>query len=269
MNPVTSIPAIALLVLTLVIGVGLACLGQLFVHRRFSKSSFIEHNEVGGVIFTVAGTLYAVLLGFLTVVAWQHYEEARAIVVMESDADIDAWHAAVGLPPVVRKHVRADTLAYAETVVKREWPAMRRGGVDPDLAIITMDAIDVTSSFKPANVAEANAQVETMQQLTIAHDARQQRIGVNRGGIAWLEWLVLGLGGTCILCFCWLFGLKNERVHLLMTSTVAVIMVSTMVLLFELQYPFRTDVGVGADAWRDAVKHIHQMQTGTVANMRM
>jgi hypothetical protein len=42
-----------------------------------------------------------------------------------------------------------------------------------------------------------------------------------------------------------------------------------MVLLFELQYPFRSDIGVGADAWRDAVKHIHQMQTGTVMNMRM
>jgi len=264
-----SIPAMVILFFALVLAVGFACVGQLFVHRRFRRASFIEHNEVGGVMFTVAGTLYAVVLGFLTVVAWQHYEEARAIVVMESDADIDAWHAAVGLPPAVRQRVRLDTLAYAQRVVQSEWPAMRHGDVDPRLAIITMDAIDVTSSFKPNNVAEANAQVETMQQLTIAHDARQQRIGVNRGGIAWFEWLVLLIGGTCILCFCWLFGLRNERVHLMMTSTVVAIMISTMVLLFELQYPFRSDVGVGADAWRDAVKHIHQMQTGTVANMRI
>jgi len=131
MNLVSSIPAIVLLSFALLFAVGLACLGQLSVHRRFRKSSFIEHNEVGGVIFTVAGTLYAVVLGFLTVVAWQHYEEARAIVVMESDADIDAWHAAVGLPPAVRQRVRADTLAYAQTVVQSEWPAMRRGAVDP------------------------------------------------------------------------------------------------------------------------------------------
>jgi hypothetical protein len=269
MTLVSSVPAIALLSCALVLAVGLACLGQLLVHRRYRRQSFIEHNEVGGVIFTVAGTLYAVVLGFLTVVAWQHYEEARAIVVTESNADIDAWHAAVGLPPAVRERVRADSLAYAETVVRSEWPAMRRGAVDPNLAIITMDAIDVTFSFKPNNVAEANAQVETMQQLTIAHDARQQRIGVNRGGVAWFEWLVLLIGGVCIVCFCWLFGLRNERIHLLMTSTVVTIMVCMMVLLFELQYPFRSDIGVSADAWRDAVKHIHQMQTGTVMNMRM
>jgi type IV secretory pathway VirB2 component (pilin) len=239
------------------------------VHRRFRSQSFIEHNEVGGIIFAVAGTLYAVVLGFLTVVAWQHYEEARAIVVMESNADIDAWHAAVGLPPAVRQRVRADSLAYAERVVGSEWPAMRRGELDPRLAILTMDALNVTSSFNPANTAQANAQVETINQLTIAHDARQQRIGVNRGAGTWFEWLVLLLGGICVVCFCWLFGLRNQRVHLLMTSAVVTIMVSTMVLLFELQYPFRSDVGVGPDAWRDAVKHIHQMQTGPVANMRM
>ena len=269
MTLVSSVPAIVLLSCALVLAVGLACLGQLLVHRRFRRQSFIEHNEVGGVIFTVAGTLYAVVLGFLTVVAWQHYEEARAIVVTESNADIDAWHAAVGLPPAVRQRVRADSLAYAETVFKSEWPAMRRGAVDPNLAIITMDAIDVTFSFKPNNVAEANAQVETMQQLTIAHDARQQRIGVNRAGVAWFEWLVLFIGGACIVSFCWLFGLRNERIHLLMTSTVVTIMVCMMVLLFELQYPFRSDIGVSADAWQDAVRHIHQMQTGTVMRMRM
>ena len=269
MNLVSSIPALILLALALIVGVGFACLGQLVVHRRFRKSSFIEHNEVGGIIFAVAGTLYAVVIGFLTVVAWQHFEEARAIVVMESGADIDAWHSAVALPPAVRQRVRADTLAYAETVVRREWPAMRRGGIDPNLAIINMDAIDAVFSFKPNDVAEGNAQAETMRQLTIVHDARQQRIGVNRRGIGWFEWLVLGVGGTCILCFCWLFGLNNERVHLLMTSTVATITVCMMVLLFELQYPFRSDVGIGADAWGDAVRHIHQMQTGTVAGMRM
>lgn len=266
---VSSVPAIVLLPCALLVAVAVASLGQLLVHRHFRRQSFIEHNEVGGVIFTVAGTLYAVVLGFLTVVAWQHYEEARAIVVAESNADIDAWHAAVGLPPAVRQRVRADSLAYAETVVKSEWPAMRRGGVDPNLAIITMDAIDATFSFKPSNVAESNAQIETMQQLTIAHDARQQRIGVNRAGVAWFEWLVLFIGGACIVCFCWLFGLRNERIHLLMTSTVVTIMVCMMVLLFELQYPFRSDVGVSADAWRDAVKHIHQMQTGPVMTMRV
>lgn len=264
-----NIPAIIFLPSALVLAIGLACLGQLYVHRRFRKHSLVEHNEVGGIIIVVAGTLYAVVLGFFTVVAWQHYQEAREIVVMESNADIDAWHTAVGLPPAVRERVRTDMLAYANATIEREWPAMRRGAFDAGLAVIGMDAIDATASFMPANHAESNAQAATMQQLVIIHDARQRRIGVNRDGIAWFEWLVLLIGGACIVCFCWLFGLKNERIHLVMTSTVVTITVSTMVLLFELQYPFRSDVGVGPDAWQYAMEHIHQMQTGTMVDMRM
>jgi hypothetical protein len=40
-----------------------------------------------------------------------------------------------------------------------------------------------------------------MQQLTIMHDARQQRIGINRSGVSWFQWLVLLLGGVSIIGF--------------------------------------------------------------------
>lgn len=269
MGYLTAIPSVAFLACALALVIGLVCRGQLYVHRRFRKRSFIEHNDVGGIIVVVAGTLYSVVLGFFTVIAWQHYQEAREIVIAESNADIDAWHTAAGLPPAVRVRVRSDMVAYANVIIEREWPAMRRGAVDSELAFIGMDAIDATATFTPVNPAEANAQASTMQQLTIIHDARQRRIGVNRDGITWFEWLILIIGGLCIVCFCWLFGLRSERIHLLMTSTVVTIIVSTMVLLFELQYPFRSDVGVDPGAWQYAIAHIHQMQTGSLADMRM
>jgi hypothetical protein len=269
MGFVCCIPALALLLGALVFSVGLACVGQLYVRRRFSNQALIEHNEVGGIMIAVAGTLYGVLLGFLTVVAWQRFQEAREIVVLESDSDIDAWHTAVGLPPAVRERVRRDMIVYAKAVVDREWPLMKHGRFDTGTAMTGMDAIDATGSFTPANVGESNAQQSTMQQLTILHDARQRRIGINQDGISWFEWLVLSIGGISIICFCWLFGLKNQRVQLVMTSTVVTIIVSTMILLFELQYPFRSDVGIGPDAWQSAIDHIQEMQNGEMAGMRM
>lgn len=269
MDLLLSIPAIVLLILSLMLCAGLACFGQMLVHRHYKRFLLSEHNEVGGIILVVAGSLYAVLLGFFTVIAWQHFQEARAITVMESNGAIDAWHSAVGLPPVVRESVRRDMLNYAITVTAREWPAMRHRKFDPDLAFIGMHAIDVASSFNPSTLAEANAQSATLQQLAAVHDGRQQRIGVNMDGINWFEWTVLLIGGVCIVCFCWLFGLRNKRIHLAMTATVVAVMVPTMVLLFELQYPFRSDVGVGPDAWRNAIAHIQQMQSGSLPNMRM
>jgi hypothetical protein len=56
---------------------------------------------------------------------------------------------------------------------------------------------------------------------------------------------------------------------MIMTSTVVIMIVSTMVLLFELQYPFRSSIGIGPEPWQAALVHIHEMQTGRLPNMHM
>jgi len=62
---------------------------------------------------------------------------------------------------------------------------------------------------------------------------------------------------------------QHPRVHLLMTSTVAILIASMLVLLFELQYPFRSSVGVKADTWYGFLEHVQLMQSGSQHNMRM
>lgn len=269
LNFLYDVPPALLLLVALAVTIAIASLGQLVVHRLFGGDTFVAHNEVGGIIITVCGAVYAVVLGFMTVSAWEHFQEARELVVQEADASIDIWHTAVGLPQAVREHLRGDMVRYAEIMAGSEWSRMRRGGFDPDAAMIVMDAIDVTGTFGPQNAGEANAQSATMQLLTILHDARQRRVTMNDSGISGFEWLVLLIGAWCIISFCWLFGLKNFRTQLLMTGTVVTVTVSILVLLFELQYPFRSGTGIGPDVWNGAVAHIHQMQTGPQMNMRM
>jgi Protein of unknown function (DUF4239) len=264
-----DIPAVLLLLVVLALFVTLAGVGQIYVHRRFRSRDFIAHNEVGGILIAVSGTLYAVVLGFLTVVVWQHYNAARDLVVQESDAAIDAWHVSVGLPSATRERVRNDMVAYAKVMIGSEWPRMKQGGFDEQVAMIGMDAMDAVGGLAPADTGQSNAQVATLQELNVLHDARQQRIDANDSAVSPFEWLVLLIGATCIISFCWLFVLPNWRVQFLMTSTVVTIIVSTLVLLFELQYPFRSDIGIGPDAWEGALAHIHEMQAGSLKDMRM
>jgi hypothetical protein len=233
-NLLYSLPAALLLVAAVVIAIAVFGGGQIYVHRRFSSRDFVAHNEVGGIIIAVTGTLYAVVLGFLTVVVWQHFLEARELVVLESGADVDAWHTAVGLPIATRQRVREDMLSYAKIMIDREWPMMRLGSFDASAAAVAMDAIGM---LIPANMGESNAQAATLQQLGVMHDARQRRIAVNGSGVSWFEWLVLLLGATCVICFCWLFGLRNPRTQLLMTATVVTVIVSILVLLFRTSIP--------------------------------
>jgi hypothetical protein len=210
-----------------------------------------------------------VVLGFLTIVVWQHFRTERDLVILESAAATDAWHTAVGLPSTIQEEVRRDLLNYADDMIAHEWLAMLHGDFDVSADLLLMDAMGSVGSFSPANMRESNAQTATMQQLGILHDERQQRIDGNGSGVSWFEWLVLFIGAACVVSFCWLFGVQNTYTHLLMTSTVAIIIVSMLVLLFELQYPFRSDVGIGPDVWKATVMHIQLMQSGSQISMRM
>jgi uncharacterized membrane protein YfcA len=264
-----QIPPAILLLIAIVVAVAIAAGGQHYLHRRFRDHDFIPHNEVGGFIIAVVGTLYAVLLGFLTVVAWQHFSEARDLVAAESASAADTWHSAIGLPYAVRSRIRSDMLKYAMAMVEQEWPDMRTAQIHPAPDLIIMDAIGVAADLNPKNQRESNAQSATLQQLTVLHDERLRRIFSAQGGVSWFEWVVLILGAICVIGFCWLFGSSNPRAHLVMTSIVAVVIASVLVLLFELQYPFRSAVGVGPTAWQATIDHIRLMQSGSQANMRM
>lgn len=265
----TGLPALVLLLIAIALSVTLVCAGQTYVHRRFSDRDFVQHNEVGGFIVAIAGSLYAVVLGFLTLVAWQHYSDARQLVASEAAATTDAWHVAVDLPTVKRTRVRRDILQYAQLMVNNEWPQMKNSGEDLRSGLVIMDAIDATEGFKPTDFGQANAQSATLQQLGLIHDYRQRRLADNSSAVSWFEWLVLVIGAACVVCFCWLFGLANSQVHLLMTSAVTIIITCTLVLLFELQNPFRSGLGISPSDWNAVIDHIHWMQTAGQMDMRM
>jgi hypothetical protein len=265
----TRINAVLLLLWATSAAVAGASAGQWYVHARFAESKFVQHNEVGGFIVAVVGAVYGVLLGFMTVIAWQHFSEARQIAGEESAAAVDAWHTSVGLPAAQRAQVRNDMLRYSIAMVDREWPAMRANSYDKPADLIVMDAIGAAGAFVPANIKEGNAQSTTLQQLSALHDDRWRRLADNTFGLLSFEWLVLVAGGVCIVGFCWLFGLENKKVHLVMTAAVTIVVTSTMVLLFELQFPFQSDLRIQPDDWKGAIAHIHAMQAGPQAGMRM
>jgi hypothetical protein len=265
----TPLPANGLLLGAVTLAVALACIGQSYVHHLLPERDFVRHNEVGGFIIAVVGSLYAVLLGFLTVSTWQHFADARQLAAQEAAAAADAWHMAVDLPSARRTKIRKDILDYSNIMVSKEWPAMRSSGFDARADVIVMDAIIQAGQLRPVDLGVANAQNATLQQLGVLHDLRQRRLDDNASGIAPFEWLVLLIGAGCVICFCWLFGVTNRRAHLLMTSCVVIVITSLLVLLFELQYPFRTSLGIPPDSWHAVIRHIIVMQTDAQMDMRM
>lgn len=254
-----ALPPFVFLALALTVVVGLACAGQWYVHARFREREFVPSNDVAGFIIAVVGTLYAVVLGFITVIVWQHYDETRLLAARESASVGDVWHDTVGLPPMLRTHVRGDLLAYAQTMIDDEWPRMREGGASPRGDVLLMDATSDVGMLVPANAMESNAQAAIVHLLNDVHDDRSARHAANEAAVSPFQWTILLLGAMVVIGFCYLFRVAHPRAHYLMTAAVATVIASMFVLIFELQYPFRTELGVSAASWRALVVHIHAM----------
>jgi hypothetical protein len=263
-----AVPPFLLLVVALIVAPLAACAGQWYVHRAFRGQRIFANNDVAGFIISVVGTIYAVVLGFITVVVWQQFDSSRVNVALESASVGDVWHNAVGLPPAVRTRVRADMLDYARTMVNQEWPLMRLGSFSPRGDQLIMDATTVVGSMIPANLAQSNAQTSILRLLDELHDNRANRLASNTTAVSAFQWLVLWIGAGVVLGFCYLFSVSHIKTHLMMTGAVAVIVAAMFVLLFELQAPFRSQLGIAPDAWQALIAHIEFMDRGP-APMRM
>jgi len=259
MSLLYAIPPFVLLILAIGLAVTIACAGEIFVHRRFRESNFVPETDVAGFIVAVVGTLYAVVLGFVTIVVWQHYEDAGARVALETASVGDMWHNAVSLPQPVRSDLRGDMLAYARIMVKDEWPMMRDGKFSTDGDRLIMDATTVVGQMVPHNLGESNGQANTMHLLNDLHDARLERLASNHAAVSAFQWVVLFIGAFVVLTFCFLFSVERLGAHLMMTSAVAILIASLFVLIFELQYPFRSNLGVSSETWSGLVHHIEDM----------
>jgi hypothetical protein len=264
-----AVPSAVLLLATIALAVALACTAQTFIHTRFKQTDFVAHNEVAGFIIAVVGTLYAVVLGFFTVMVWQQYDGTRDRLALETAAVIDTWHDAVGFPGAIRSRVRTDMLAYTHEMIDVEWPKMQRGGWSVRGDALIMDATGAIGEYVPRNPAETNAQAAVMRLLTDLHDARLRRLSSNEGAMSWFDWTILVVGALVVTCFCFLFGLRNTRTHLIMTSCVVAIIASMFVMIFKLQYPFRGDLRIRPTAWDGLLAHIRYMDVQSPMNMRM
>jgi hypothetical protein len=220
--------------------------GAAMVHialRRNGWLGFHEHNDVTGFILTIVGAIYAVVLGFVSVVVWEQYEQSRQNEQHEVNLLTSLYALAEPLPAERRSALRGEIREYLNVVIDDEWPKMRSGG-QSDLA--TRDAARIVSSVIDLQ-HDRSASPVTSEALSTARnfiDARRQRLQDNRSGIPWLLWVVLLGGGVITVGLGYLFGIENLRYHIMSTVCTTAIIALMLALIARLDYPYRGDSGI-------------------------
>jgi hypothetical protein len=246
---VSAVPAQYMLVAVIVVFSALAVGCHSVIQRSFKDVDFIGHNEVGGVLVGVVGTIYAVLLGFVTVVVWERFNDAADRFSGEAGSTAAVWHLVAGLPSANALRIRSGAQQYFNAVIVEELPAMSRGHESLAADRALRELLRDVTTLKPHDAGEANVQLRMLQRLNDIWDDRNKRLESNESGISWLLWTALAISTAAVFGFSFLFGMESRRTHLIMTAILAAIASTLFTVLIELNYPFRGNITVPFNAW--------------------
>ncbi len=243
-----GIPTWAFAISAIAVACFLAALG-LALFQRVTARGNITHNDVAGPIVATIGTILAVILSFMVVTVWQGFDQSAATVQNEAAALGNLYHLCETLPKSFATPLRRDIVLYVRAVVYREWPEMQRGS-SSDLARTRAHAIlDQVARFHPTDTRQA-ALLASMLDLTNQFlDQRRIRLFENQESIPPVLWgmmlfiACITVGGT------YLFRVQNKRAHYAMTMLLAATIVATMVVIAELDLPFRGDIHIAPTAF--------------------
>ena len=112
-------------VVAVILIVDLIAVGILLLLRRHGPDDgwFRDSQQAAGA-FTVTGTIFAVLVGFVFLLAFGSYSSARSSASDEALAALSLYHVTERFPDAGREELQSDVACYGRAVVADEWPAM-------------------------------------------------------------------------------------------------------------------------------------------------
>lgn len=222
----------------------LAIIGPVVVRRRVGLDRLRLNNEVAGFKFATVGVLYAVLLAFAVIIAWEKFSEAENAAAKEAASVATLYRLSRGIEGEPGAALRTALTGYAKTVIAEDWPAMARG--TSSLAVTrALDAVYAALlTFHPVDSRGGAMLAEALDQLDGVTKARLLRLVLAPGVVPRVLWFILSSGALLTIAFTLFFGAPNLRAQSLMTGILAFLIFSGLLVITALDRPFAGAVKV-------------------------
>jgi hypothetical protein len=249
-------------VIVILIPTALMLLALVRVRRRYGWEKLSDNNEHGAVLFSIVGTIYAIFLAFLVVVAWDNLGEAEKSVEQEGATVLSLYRDAGGFAEPERSAVRKEIREYAQIVVDEEWDQMARG-VPSEAAHEALDEVwTIFLRYEPRTSREVAVYQEALARLNELGKQRKLRVLSSEAAIPSVFWFLLIFGAVVTLGFTLFMGMSNLRVQMLMVGVLTAIIMSALFLIVVLDRPFTGDVRAEPDAFLDALRQMDHTHAG-------
>ena len=230
----------------IVVGVtAVAITAMLLVRHSAPAGSYFEDGDRAAGVFGVLATGFAVLLGFVVFLAFESFDTARSGAEAEAQIVSEQVETAQLFPVAVRSRLSGELVCYARHVIHQEWPEMRAGTLGDAVNPWTVAMFQTLRTVKPQSAAEQAAYSKWLDQRTDREDARADRTHGAEGVIPLPLWIVLLISAVTIFVFMLFFADSAERavVQATMMGGVAIVITSTLLLLWFLDNPFHAGIG--------------------------
>lgn len=244
----------------------LSTLGVGLVRRKFPVPVLRRHHEVGGMLISLVGTMYAILLGFMVVVTWQNFTDASRAVTREANYLGDLSRLAMGFQPETRDPLTRTMRDYAKDVVTAEWDAMAQRRPSPHAEELLNHLWRMyLREIQPQTPIESTLYAASLRALQDLSDHRRLRLHFAHDSLPTIFWILLWGGGPITVVYSYFFGMESARAQMFMTATLAAMTALMLLLIVALNNPFQGDVRVDPRAIQEQLEHIQgRLDRGTL-----
>jgi hypothetical protein len=223
----------------------LAITAMLLVRRRAPAGSYFEDGDRAAGVFGVLATGFAVLLGFVVFLAFESYDTSRSGAETEAQIVTQQFETAQFFPVAARAPLSGELVCYARTVIHQEWPQMEAGTLGDKANPWGVATFRTLKTVEPRSATEQAAFAKWLDQRSDRENARSDRAHGGEGVIPVPLWIVLLLSAAIIFVFMLFFADSAERavVQGTMMGGVAIVISSTLLLLWFLDNPYHAGVG--------------------------
>jgi hypothetical protein len=217
-------------ILLIVVAADAAAVAGLLALRRRHPAGMIDESSHPGAILQVAGTLYAVMVGFVFLIAFQTYNNARSAAQEEATATENMAVVASLFSDEVRAELQGDLVCYARSVIELEWEEMaERREFSPVterwLVHASRDFAEIPRTLTEGAAGQSWLTASSDRQL-----ARENRLKEADHLVPRVVWVLLLVGGIGVIVFVLFLSVGRGR----LPARVTMVAVTTTLIVASL-----------------------------------
>lgn len=215
---------------------------RLFLRRQTGVNDLVSYSSAG---FSL---LYGLLLGLLSVAAYQNAEKIGAFVESEAAALGLLYRSTSSYPEPHRGELQELLRDYALYVIRKDWPAHEQGRIlEGGVARLAVFR-ETLMGFEPTTANQTILQDHTLGIFNDLVRARVERLSGVDLSIPGVFWYVVLIGAAINVVLIWLLDMRFLA-HLILGGLVAFFLGVMIFLIAAMDHPLRGAVAIDASAY--------------------